>query len=72
MGSAKTNRKDTTKVIHVNTGIRISVMPGARKLKMVMMKFSAAASEDIPSTSMPRLKKSIALEGEYSFAVKLA
>ena len=56
----------------MNTGIRISVMPGARKLKMVMMKFSAAASEDIPSTSMPRLKKSIALEGEYSFAVKLA
>ena len=72
IGSAKTNRKDTTSVIHVNTGIRISVMPGARMLRMVMMKLNAAASEEIPSTSMPRLKKSMAALGEYSDAVRLA
>ncbi len=32
--------------IHVNTGRRISVMPGARMLMIVMMKLNAAAIED--------------------------
>ena len=47
-GKAKTSSKDVIKVIHTKTGIRIIVMPGARKLMIVTMKFSAPATDDVP------------------------
>ena len=49
-GKAKTSSKDVIKVIHTKTGIRIIVMPGARKLMIVTMKFSAPATDDVPMT----------------------
>jgi hypothetical protein len=33
--------RDVTRVIQVNTGIRMSVMPGARMLRIVTMKLTA-------------------------------
>ena len=38
-----------TSIIHTKTGIRISVMPGARMLRMVTMKLIAAVVEPMPS-----------------------
>ena len=41
IGMANTVRNATTVIIQVNTGMRISVMPGARMLRMVTMKLIA-------------------------------
>ena len=49
-GNASTSRIAVTSVIHVNSGIRMSVMPGARMLRMVTMKLNDAASDATPST----------------------
>ena len=47
-GNASTMRNCTISVIHTNTGMRISVMPGARMLRMVVMKFTPASTEEAP------------------------
>ena len=39
LGKAKTIRKETIKVIQVKRGSRLKVIPGARILRMVTMKF---------------------------------
>ena len=62
-GKERMMRKDVISVIHVNTGRRIIVMPGARRLMMVTMKFSAAAMEATPSSCRPRIQKSVAWVG---------
>ena len=46
-------RTEVTNVIHVNTGIFVRVMPGARMLRMVTMKFKPAAMEAIPRMLRP-------------------
>jgi hypothetical protein len=58
IGIANTVRNATTNIIQVNTGMRISVMPGARKLMMVTMKLMAVAVDPIPSNTMPATQKS--------------
>ena len=58
-------------VIHTNTGIRISVMPGARMFRMVTMKFTPARIEEAPSTWRPSIQKSMPMPGEYCRSVRL-
>jgi hypothetical protein len=48
MGIANSSRNAVTSVIHTNTGMRIKVMPGARILMIVMMKFTAPARDATP------------------------
>ena len=48
IGIAKTVRNATTSIIHVNTGIRMSVMPGARMFRMVTMKLIADVVDPMP------------------------
>ena len=55
--------------IHVNIGIRMRVMPGARRLMMVVMKLNAAASEETPRIWMPITQKSMLTPGENGFVV---
>ena len=43
-GNAKITKKAVTRIIHGKRGIRISVMPGARMLMMVTIKFIAVTS----------------------------
>ena len=71
-GKAKMIKKEVTNVIQTNTGMRIRVMPGARRLMIVMMKLSAAATDATPSTSRPNPQKSVLSPGEYSLDVRLA
>ena len=42
-----------TNAIQVNIGMRISVMPGARRLMIVTMKLNAAASDATPRICRP-------------------
>ena len=53
-----------TSVIHVNTGRRIIVIPGARRFRMVTMKLNPAASDEMPSICKPSCQKSIFGPGE--------
>ena len=57
IGMAKTVRNATTVIIHVNGGIRMSVMPGARMLRMVTMKLIAEVVDPMPSSTMPTHQK---------------
>jgi hypothetical protein len=52
-GKERMIRKEVTSVIHVNTGSRIIVMPGARMLMIVTMKFSEAAIDATPRSCSP-------------------
>ena len=58
IGIANTVRNATTVIIQVNTGMRMSVMPGARMLRMVTMKLIADVVEPMPSSTMPTHQKS--------------
>jgi hypothetical protein len=60
------------KLIHVNIGMRISVMPGARMLMIVTKKFTAAASDAMPRICRPSIQKSTLRPGEYCFDVRFA
>ena len=52
-GKAKTIRNEVIRIIHTNTGIRISVIPGARMLKMVTIRFMPVTSVPIPLMKRP-------------------
>ena len=58
MGMANAVRNATTSIIHVNTGIRMSVMPGARMLSTVTMKLIADVVDPMPRNTMPMTQKS--------------
>ena len=62
-GKDRITRKDVTSVIQTKTGNRIMVMPGARMLMIVTMKFSEAAIDATPSSWRPMIQKSIACFG---------
>ena len=66
-GIAKMSRNDVTSVIHTNTGMRNSVMPGARMFRIVTMKLRPAAIEAIPRICRPKAQKSMPWPGEYAF-----
>ncbi len=48
-GSASSSRKAVTRIDQTNSGILCSVMPGARMLKMVVMKLIAPRIELAPA-----------------------
>src|SRR5262245_58693206 len=57
-GSDSNSRKAVTSTDQTNSGILCSVMPGARMLKMVVMKLIAPRIEDAPARCSARMAKS--------------
>ncbi len=53
IGSENSSRNATTSVIHTNTGMRSNLMPFARMLKMVAMKFTDEISDARPRICSP-------------------
>ncbi len=62
-GSDSSSRKAVTSTDHTNSGILCSVMPGARMLKMVVMKLMAPRIEEAPARCSARMPKSTAGPG---------
>ena len=62
-GSDKRSRKPVTSTDQTNSGILCSVMPGARMLKMVVMKLMAPRIEEAPARCSDRMAKSMAGPG---------
>ncbi len=50
---ANSSRNCVTRLIQVNTGIFMSVMPGARMFKMVAIRLTAPTSEAMPVICRP-------------------
>jgi len=53
-----------TRVIQVNTGMRMRVMPGQRMFNTVTMRLTAPVSEAMPVMIRPRFQKSMPWPGE--------
>ncbi|MNC91239.1 hypothetical protein D3C83_74620 [compost metagenome] len=66
---AKSSRKLVTRFIHAKTGMRMSVMPGARRLSVVTMKLAAAVREPMPVIRIPTSQKSMPCPGEKTVLV---
>ena len=62
-GSDSSNRNTVTRIDHTNSGILCMVMPGARMLKIVVMKLMAPRIDDAPAMWSERIAKSIAGPG---------
>ncbi len=62
-GSDSNSRKAVTRIDHTNSGILCSVMPGARMLKMVVMKLMAPRIDEAPARCSDRMAKSMAMPG---------
>ena len=58
-GSDKSNRKAVTRIDHTKSGIRCSVIPGARMLKIVVMKLIAPMIDDAPARWIAKIAMSI-------------
>ena len=59
-GSASSSRKAVTSTDHTNNGILCRVMPGARMLKMVVMKLIAPRIELAPARCSEKIAMSTA------------
>ena len=53
IGSENASKNETAKVIQVNTGILINLMPFVRIFNIVVMKLNAETSEAIPKICKP-------------------
>src|SRR5436305_2251591 len=62
-GSARSSRNTVTRIDQTNSGILCSVMPGARMLKIVVMKLMAPRIEEAPAMCSDRIAKSTAGPG---------
>ena len=62
-GSESSSRNAVTRTDQTNSGILCSVMPGARMLKIVVMKLMAPRIDDAPARCSDRIAKSIAGPG---------
>src|SRR5437588_4075656 len=62
-GSDSNNRNTVTRIDHTNSGILCKVMPGARMLKMVVMKLMAPRIDEAPARWIDRMAKSTAGPG---------
>jgi hypothetical protein len=62
-GSDSSSRNAVTSTDHTNSGILCMVMPGARMLKMVVMKLMAPRIDEAPAMCSDRMAKSIAGPG---------
>jgi len=63
-GSESSSRNAVTSTDHTNSGILCMVMPGARMLKMVVMKLMAPMIEPAPARCSAKMPKSTAGPGE--------
>ena len=68
-GKAITIRICVISMDQVKIGMRIMLMPGARMLKIVVMKLIPAATEATPSTCRPSSQKSTWRPGFQAFSV---
>src|SRR4051812_25928503 len=59
-GSESSSRNTVTRIDQTNSGMRCNVMPGARMLKMVVMKLMAPRIELAPARWMARIAQSMA------------
>ena len=57
-GSDKSSRNAVTSTDHTNSGILCSVMPGARMLKMVVMKLIAPRIDEAPARCIEKIAMS--------------
>ena len=57
-GSASSSRKTVTRIDQTNSGILCRVMPGARMLKMVVMKLMAPRIDDAPARCSEKIAMS--------------
>ena len=55
-GITMINRKAVISQVHTNRGIFISVMPGARRLKIVTMMLMAPRIDEIPIRCTPKIR----------------
>ncbi|OIQ69061.1 hypothetical protein GALL_493410 [mine drainage metagenome] len=62
-GSDSSSRKTVTRIDHTNSGILCRVMPGARMLKIVVMKLMAPRIDEAPARWIDRMAKSTAGPG---------
>src|ERR1700681_2151577 len=62
-GSASSSRNTVTRIDQTNSGILCKVMPGARILKIVVMKLMAPRIEEAPARWIDRIAKSTAGPG---------
>src|SRR5579871_1421165 len=62
-GTDSNSRNAVTSIAQMNSGILCRVMPGARMLKMVVMKFSEPRIDDAPARWSDRIAKSTAGPG---------
>src|ERR1700739_1621856 len=62
-GSDNSSRNTVTRIDHTNSGILCRYMPGARMLKMVVMKLMAPRIEEAPARWIERMAKSTAGPG---------
>ena len=62
-GSDRSSRKAVTSTAQTKSGILCRVMPGARMLKMVVMKLMAPRIEEAPARCSDRMAKSMAMPG---------
>src|SRR5450759_5152402 len=61
--TGSSSRNTVTRIDHTNSGILCSVMPGARMLKMVVMKLMAPRIDEAPARWIDRIPKSTAGPG---------
>src|SRR5580692_2686500 len=62
-GSDSSSRNTVTRIDHTNSGILCRVMPGARMLKIVVMKLMAPRIDEAPARWIDRMAKSTAGPG---------
>ena len=55
-GIAMISRKAVISQVHTNSGIFISVIPGARRLRIVTMMLIAPSTEEMPIRCTPKTK----------------
>ena len=64
-GTAKMTMKAIDRIDHTNIGMRLTVIPGARSLKVVTMKLTAPTVVEMPTNTIPRPQKSRLTPPEY-------
>src|SRR5258708_27249323 len=62
-GSDNSSKNTVTRIDHTNSGILCKVMPGARMLKIVVMKLMAPRIDEAPARWIDRMAKSTAGPG---------
>src|SRR6267143_5793578 len=58
-GSASSNRKAVTRIDHTKSGMRCKVIPGARMLKIVVMKLIELMIDEAPARCSEKIAMSI-------------